>query len=159
MRPLSRFGFLLLPFLLRRRQPRLTPEQILASRPVRNASVKTEQLEDGGLRILARRREDWWVRLVGVVFPIPRERRIELDMVGKQVWELCDGEHTLREMIGVFQREHKLTRGEAEWSLRNYLRDLGKRGLVGFVVEARGPSGPRRVPSGSQRGQGVGPRV
>lgn len=135
MRGLSRFAFLLSPFALRR--PRLRSEQILGSRPVQNRNLRTEELEDGGLRLLAQRREDWWVKLLGVVVPIPRERRIELDSVGKQVWELCDGEHTLREMIEEFQREHKLTRAEAEWSLRNYLRELGKRGLVGFVVKDR----------------------
>jgi hypothetical protein len=118
-----------------RRRTRLTPDQVLSSRPVRNANLQTEELDDGGIRIIAYRREAWWVRLLAIVFPIPRERRIELDSVGKQVWELCDGEHTLKEMIGVFQRRHKLTRMEAEWSLRNYLRDLGKRRLVGFAVE------------------------
>jgi len=121
--------------MLRRRRPRLTPEEVLRSRPVRNDSLSTEELEDGGLRVHTQRREDWWVKLLGIVFPIPRERRLELDVVGRQVWELCDGEHTLREMISIFQERHKLTRAEAEWSLRNYLKDLGRRGLVGFAVE------------------------
>jgi len=120
-----------------RRRPRVTPEQVLGSRPVRNENLSVEEAEGGGLRIAARRREDWWIRLLNVVLPIPRERRIELDVVGRQVWELCDGEHTLRDMIEVFQERHKLTRMEAEWSLRNYLKDLGKRHLVGFVVEKR----------------------
>ncbi len=120
-----------------RRRPRLTPEQVLGSRPVRNQNLRTEETEDGGLRVIGRRREVWWIKLLNIIVPIPRERRIELDAVGKQVWELCDGEHTLRDMIKVFEEQHKLTRMEAEWSLRNYLRDLGKRGLVGFVVEKR----------------------
>jgi len=120
-----------------RRRPRVTPEQVLGSRPVRNENLSVEETDGGGLRIAARRREDWWIRLLNVVLPIPRERRIELDVVGRQVWELCDGEHTLRDMIEVFQERHKLTRMEAEWSLRNYLKDLGKRHLVGFVVEKR----------------------
>ncbi len=118
-----------------RRRPRLTPQQVLSSRPVRNINLQTEETEDGGLRILAHRREAWWVKLLGIVFPIPKERRIELDSVGRQVWELCDGEHTLREMIEIFRERHKLTRMEAEWSLRNYLKDLGKRRLVGFAVQ------------------------
>jgi len=139
-----------------RRRQRLTPEQILGSRPVRNQNLRTEDLEDGGLRILAGRREDWWVKLLGVIFPIPRERRLELDSVGKQVWELCDGEHTLREMIGEFQRQHKLTRAEAEWSLRNYLRDLGKRGLVGFTVEKTGESSSGQSSSRNGRDWGRG---
>jgi len=70
-----------------------------------------------------------------VVFPIPKERRLELDEAGREVWDLCDGEHTLREMIKVFQDRHKLTRAEAEWSLRTYLRDLGKRNLIFIAIE------------------------
>jgi hypothetical protein len=120
-----------------RRGPKLTPEQVLSSRPVRNPELKAEELEDGGLRVVAQRRNDWWIRAVNLVFPVPRQRRIELDQVGKEVWEMCDGEHTLRDMIMQFEKRHKLTHAEAEWSLRNYLRDLGKRGLVGFVVEKR----------------------
>lgn len=127
------------------RRPRVSPEQVLASRPVRNPEVVAEELEDGGLRLVTRRRGDWWVRALSAIFPIPRERRIELDSVGRQVWELCDGEHSLRQLIEAFQVRHKLTRAEAEWSLRNYLRDLGKRGLVGFVVEARGRGPGARV--------------
>ena len=124
---------------LLRRRPRVTPEQILGSRPVRNEGVRVEETEEGGLRIVAQRRNDWWIRALTAVLPIPRERRIELDAVGKQVWEMCDGEHTLRDIIEMFQERHKLTRMEAEWSLRNYLKDLGKRNLVGFVVEKREP--------------------
>jgi len=117
-----------------RRKPRVTPEQVLGSRPVRARGIRTEPVEDGGLRIFIERRNAWWVRLLTLVFPIPGERQLELDSVGKQVWDLCDGEHTLADMTRIFQDRHKLTRTEAEWSLRTYLRDLGKRRLVGFAV-------------------------
>lgn len=121
----------------RRRGPRISPEQVLLSRPVRNTSLKTEKIERGGLRLIIPRRREWWARVLAVVFPIPRERRLELDPVGEEVWELCDGNHTLRQMIAVFQERHKLTRAEAEWSLRTYLRDLGKRNLVAFAIEKK----------------------
>jgi hypothetical protein len=120
---------------MRKRAPRFTPEQVLLSRPIRNPSLATEAAEDGGLRIVIERRREWWVRALSVFLPIPKRRPIELDPIGREVWELCDGEHTLREMVKVFQERHKLSRAEAEWSLRTYLRDLGKRGLVVIAVE------------------------
>ena len=119
----------------RKRMPLLTPEQVLTSRPVRNEVLRTEAVEGGGLRVYLSRSGKWWVWLLAVVFPIPRERMVELDTAGQQVWELCDGKNTLQNMIEAFQRQHKLTRAEAEWSLRTYLRDLGKRGMVGFLVK------------------------
>jgi hypothetical protein len=119
----------------RRRRPRLTAEQVLQSRPLRNPRLRTEKIEGGGLRLHVPRRSEWWARVLAVIFPIPKERRLELDAAGEEVWEMCDGEHTLRQMIALFQERHKLTRAEAEWSLRTYLRDLGKRNLVAFAIE------------------------
>ena len=120
---------------LRRRQPRFTPEQVLLSRPIRNESLPTEPGEDGSLKIVIERRREWWVKVLSAVLPIPKRRPIELDPLGREVWELCDGEHTLREMIRIFQERHKLSRAEAEWSLRTYLRDLAKRRLVVIAVQ------------------------
>ncbi len=119
-----------------KRRPRFTPEQVLLSRPLRNEGLQTEPLPDGGLRVVVERRREWWVRALALVLPIPKRRPIELDEVGKQVWDLCDGQHTLRDMVKVFQQRHKLSRAEAEWSLRTYLRDLGKRGLIAIAVDA-----------------------
>ena len=121
--------------MLRRQRPRLTPEQVLESRPVRNPELKTEPIEGGGVRVFLKARAVWWARLLAVVLPIPRERLVELDAVGAEVLDLCDGEHRLLDMINLFQQHHKLTRAEAEWSLRTYLRDLGRRRIVGFAVE------------------------
>jgi len=100
------------------------------------------------------RRGEWWARVLSMVFPIPRERIVELDGVGGEVWKLCDGEKTLREMTRALQERHKLTRAEAEWSLRTYLRDLGKRGLVGFVVEKSGRPGEESVGVTESGGEG-----
>jgi hypothetical protein len=120
---------------LGRRRPRLTPDQVLQSRPLRNERLKVERIDGGGIRLALPRRTEWWAKVLAVIFPIPKERRLELDQAGEEVWDLCDGEHTLRQMIKVFQERHKLTRSEAEWSLRTYLRDLGKRNLVFFAIE------------------------
>ena len=119
----------------RRRRPRFTPEEVLLSRPIRHDGLQIEPTEEGGLRIIIERRREWWVRVLSVFLPIPRRRPIELDPLGREVWELCDGEHTLRQMIRAFEERHKLSRAEAEWSLRTYLRDLAKRGLVAIAVQ------------------------
>ena len=44
--------------MLRRRKPRLTPEQVLGSVPMRNKALKTERIEGGGIKlVLPRRRQ------------------------------------------------------------------------------------------------------
>jgi len=120
---------------VRRRAPRLTPEQVLGAVPLRNERLRLERIEGGGLRLYVERRSEWWMRLLGAVFPIPKERAIELDGAGEELWDLCDGGRTVRDLIRIFQERHKLSRAEAEWSLRTYLRDMGKRGLVALAVE------------------------
>ena len=144
--------------LRRGRRPRVTPEQVLRSRPIRVEGLRSERIEGGGVRLFLPRRRDWWATLLAMVFPIPRERPIELDAAGTEVWELCDGKHTLRDLVGIFVQRHKLTRAEAEWSLRTYLRDLGKRRLVAFALDD--PQGGRAEtetgPAGRKRGPGRG---
>ena len=121
--------------MLRRRRPRVTPEQVLQTRPLRNEGLRSERTEGGGIRLYLTRRREWWAKILAIVFPIPKERPVELDEAGTEVWDLCDGQHTLRQMIEIFRERHKLTRAEAEWSLRMYLRDLGKRNLVVIAIE------------------------
>ena len=121
--------------MLRRRKPRLTPEQVLGSVPVPNKALKIERVEGGGVKLVLARRREWWARVLAIVFPIPKERVVELDALGEQFWDLCDGKHSMRDLIRICQEEHKLTRAEAEWSLRTFLKDLGKRGVMGFAVE------------------------
>ncbi len=139
-----------------KRRPRFTPEQVLLSRPIRNEGLQAEPLPDGGIRVVVERRREWWVRALAVVLPIPKRRPIELDEVGKQVWDLCDGEHTLRDMVKVFQQRHKLSRAEAEWSLRTYLRDLGKRGLVVIAVDRGAAEEAKRRKGEKAEGNGGG---
>ena len=69
------------------------------------------------------------------------ERRIALDEIGAYVWDMCDGETTVRTMIGRFTDKYKLNRKEAEVSMVEYLRTLAKKGLIGIIV----PSDTRKI--------------
>lgn len=72
--------------------------------------------------------------------PEPRERIINLDKVGSIVWELCDGEKTIGDIVNHLVEKYKIMPEEAELSLNAYFNQLSKRGLVGFIVpeEAKG---------------------
>jgi len=99
------------------------------------------------------RRGDMKTRLLSVVFPIPQRRQLELDDLGSEVWELCNGELSLREMMERVAHKHKLSLREAEQSLRKFLNDLAQRGLVGFKITepAVEPSLPQRSKRRSAR--------
>lgn len=122
-------------FPLRRKKPLLTKEQVYASRPLRNPNLRWERNEEGLVVVSVPRRSDLLGKILTVVFVVPKSRSVQLDEVGSLVWDLCDGTHTIRDMVDRLSREYKLNRKEADVSLTTYLRNLAKRGIVGFELD------------------------
>lgn len=60
------------------------------------------------------------------------QKKLQLDLLGSEVWDLLDGQRSVREVIRQFARRHQLHPREAEVAVTLFLRDLGKRGLVGL---------------------------
>ncbi len=128
------FNWLLEKLRLRKRPPPFSKEQVLASKPLRNPQIEWERNEDGEIVVTIRRRSNWKVKALGLLFPIPNQRTIVLDGPGTFVWEMCDGDTDIQTMIRRLAQRYQLNLKEAELSLTTYLRNLGKRGLVGFAV-------------------------
>jgi hypothetical protein len=118
----------------RRRKPSLSREQNLASVPLRSTSVREEETDEGYARLVAPRRDSWWVRAMAKIFYVPDARRVTLDEIGTFVWRQCDGKHNMRDIIQALCKRYKLHRKEAEVSVVAYLRQLMKRGLLGIAV-------------------------
>jgi len=75
-----------------------------------------------------------WVKMASKIFMIPNKRVVVLDDVGSFVWTLCDGKNSIEHIVKRLSNKYSLTRKEAEVSLLTYMRQLGKRGFVGFAV-------------------------
>lgn len=112
----------------------LSRQEALAALPVRNDGLTTEPTADGELMVTVPRRSDWVGKVLALVFAVPKERKVVLDRVGAEIWGLCDGRHSVEGIITALAQKHNLNRKEAEVSLTAYLRQLGRRGLVGFAV-------------------------
>ncbi len=63
---------------------------------------------------------------------IRRNRKLQLDILGTSVWDLVDGKSTVMEIITSFAGLHRLYRKEAEISVIQFLRELGRRGIIGM---------------------------
>jgi hypothetical protein len=120
--------------------PKLSRVAMLASRPTRNESLRWEQNDEGEVQVVVERQETWKVRLLSKVFYIPKERKITLDEVGTEVWQMCNGRNSVGQMIELLSDKYQLNRKEAEVSLLQYLKMLGQKRFVGFVLE--GEEGP-----------------
>ncbi|MCE5216967.1 PqqD family protein [bacterium] len=115
-------------------QPTLTREQSMAARPVRNPGLEWSLNEDDEAVVTIPRRKDTQGRFLAWMFFIPEARPLSLDAVGTFVWEHCDGEKSVSDLIDLMAKEYNVARKEVEVSLIEYLKRLGQRGMVGFLV-------------------------
>lgn len=111
-------------------------ERSLDMRPARNRMVREEFLEGRLARLTyLSAYKPWFAGLakrVGAWDGRPLERKLELDELGTFCWGLIDGERTVRDMARAFAERHGLPAREAELAVSAFLRELGRRGLVGF---------------------------
>ena len=121
-------------FRKKRKQPALTRDQALACTPVRNDIVSWEVLDSGLVRIeyvlvLKPLLKSISERFGGARDELPT-RKLELDALGSQVWQMIDGSRTTAQLIEEFAGLQKISNQEAEQSITQFLRELGKRGLI-----------------------------
>ena len=124
-----------LPTKIKKRAPdRATARrEFMALRPVRNPKLGWDEVE-GRVVLRVPRPDSWQVKIVNIFFPVPEERKVILDPIGSDVWRVCDGETPIAEVTKVLQREYKLGAREAELSLQQFFKDLGRRGYIGFAT-------------------------
>ena len=124
---------------------------MMNSRPARNDLLKWEKTETGEAQIKVTRQETWKTRLLAKVFYIPESRTITLDEVGTEVWQMCDGQTSVAAMIERLRERYRLDRKEAEVSLLSYLKTLGQKSFVGFLVDGESRAGsPPKDASGKK---------
>jgi hypothetical protein len=113
---------------------RRTREQVAQSIPVRNKLVEWRKEESGEVSLIIPVDQKRHLRILIRVMGLPNKRVIGLDEVGSYVWERCDGETTFGDLIQELTQQFQMTPREAEASLTEYFRLLGRRGILGFVV-------------------------
>ncbi len=120
----------------------LSREEALACVPVRSAAARETRLESGDILIAYPQTMRPWARALLGRFaksaaasaPV---KKLQLDQLGSSVWEMIDGRRSVRQIAAAFARNHRMPYREAEFSVTQFLRELGKRGLVGMKWEPR----------------------
>ncbi len=115
-------------------KPAVTRQQALQIYPIRNPGLEWEEDEEGNVRATLVRKNDLKMRVVAGLMNVPESRELRLDEVGSFVWNLCDGEHALNDIVEAMMAKYKLGRREVEVSLNEFMRMLAKRGLVAVAV-------------------------
>jgi len=113
-------------------------------RPMKNHEVREERLESGEVvltyPLLLR---PWLMRFaerIGLGSKEPLTRKLQLDEMGSLTWKLLDGERSVQDLVDFLCGKYQLNRREAEVAMSGFLRELGRRGLIGL----RSPHGEYR---------------
>jgi hypothetical protein len=105
--------------------------------PLRNPQVDEIRLETGEILLAypasARSRfEKIILRLKGLDSTAVHLKKLQLDKLGTAVWELLNDKRSVRQIVRMFAQKYSLTPKEAEVSVSQFLRELGRRGLIGL---------------------------
>ena len=107
---------------------------MLGLRPMRNPELEWAEVDGKVVLDLKHQKGTSWKHWVAsLVMPTPPNRKVELDTIGSEVWLLIDGKNTLGSIASKLAKKYQLSPREAEMSLQQYCKELGRRGYVGFL--------------------------
>jgi hypothetical protein len=116
---------------------KLDRQSVMTARPEQMPFVHRADQDDGGLKITVKLKANRFARFLGGGGEV--ERTFHLDTLGREVYEACNGETSVQEVVRAFAKRHKLSIGEAEVSVTTYLKTLVARALIGMVVDKSDP--------------------
>jgi len=110
--------------------------RMLSARLVHNSAARVEQVSDDRVKVYVKTvRPRFLVPPLSWILPVRRERGAELDRLGTEVWNLCDGSRTVEEVIDEFAAAHGLTFHESRAAITAYAKMLVARGALAIVIQ------------------------
>jgi len=122
----------------KRRKPdlQISRAEALNSRPVKNSRVRETRVETGEILLVYPQALRPWMAAVRRYLGGPAEsnpcRKLQLDTLGTSVWDLLNGRRSVAQIIARFADTHRIPPKEAEVAVTRFLRDLGRRELIGL---------------------------
>ncbi len=123
--------------------PEISRSEALACKPIRNQDVQEASSEEGKTLLTYPLQLKPLFADVAKRFGMWKDghaplKRLELDEMGSFVWEMIDGNTTVRKISTRFAEKYKILPREAEVATTSFLKDLGKRGLIAFTDNQAG---------------------
>ena len=122
-----------------RKKPResyLSRAAALKCRPAKSLHITESRLETGEVILEYPLTVRPWLAAVakrlGGSREIVQTKKLQLDAMGTAVWDLVDGNRSVRRIVQIFAEAHRLENKEAEVSVTGFIRELGQRGLLGL---------------------------
>ena len=116
--------------------PSISRAEALSRIPSKNLQIREERLDSGEVVIhypvTIRPFFAGLVKRFGGSEAHIQTKKLQLDALGTSVWALIDGDTSVRQLINTFAKTHQLEPREAEVAVTQFLRELGRRGLIGM---------------------------
>jgi hypothetical protein len=107
--------------------------ELLALVPGHNQAIRLE-VRDDGLIVWTKIQKRWWMGPpLGWLLPFRSEKGVALDVIGREVFEACDGKRSLESIIEEFAKRHQLRFYEAKQSVVTFVRWLLERKIIYLV--------------------------
>ncbi|MFH1292841.1 MAG: PqqD family protein [Pseudomonadota bacterium] len=114
----------------------LTRGEALIYKPIKNLKIKEARLETGEVLLTYPTKMRPWIadliRKFGGAVNEVQPKKLQLDELGTAVWDLMDGRRSVLQIIKGFAKKYDLQTREAEVAVTQFLRMLGKRGIIGL---------------------------
>lgn len=114
----------------------LSRSEALRYSPVKNSDVRELRLDNDVVEIhYPTTMRPWIAGLVKRLGGPPDNvqiKKLQLDILGTAVWEMIDGKRSVGQIVEAFAETHRLQTKEAEVAVTEFIRELGRRGLIGL---------------------------
>lgn len=117
------------------RRPKQTIPRDLAltARPTRTEGIARKELPDGGIALTTHIERGTWMRVFGASEKF--ERTFQLDYLGRDVYDACNGSDDVQTIVRNFALKHKISLPEAELAVTTFLKTLMGRGLIAMAMD------------------------
>ncbi len=123
-------------FRKRKPKPQLSRTAALDCCPAKSVNIAESRLDSGEVMLEYPLAVRPWLAAVARRLGRPvntiQTKKLQLDAMGTAVWDLMDGRRSVRKIIQIFAKQHRLDNKEAEVSVTSFIRELGQRGLIGL---------------------------
>jgi len=117
-------------------QSHMSRRAALNCRPKKSLHITESRLETGDVFLEYPLTVRPWLAAVakrlGKSRDVVQIKKLQLDAMGTAVWDLVDGQRSVRRIVQIFAETHRLDNKEAEVSVTSFIRELGQRGLLGL---------------------------
>jgi Coenzyme PQQ synthesis protein D (PqqD) len=109
-------------------------KKLLQAKPKKSQDVEWDGDGSESLKIYAKYKKTYLVKLIGRFMDIPEERSYRFNPLGAMVWELCDGTHSVEEIKSLIMKRSKGDEKDIEKRLIKFINRLSANELITLEV-------------------------